>query len=300
MKNKKGASIQESKRLRELVRELGLPLRKLPEVISMKHEDCLMWWSNQEVNLKIGSAPFSRLTTLVGIDENQLFTGTYDKDLARKRLMGDYCSLPERYQENQNSFLRTSAHIIRYITLTRGQWFCDQILYSLNLSPLIYKNLDCKINLTYFADLLELLAHKGFSQEELDTLGSIIFLSLQETSLGQLFKSSENFSDVYTTLARNFDYFDSNFEYQSRFVGKKYILKTVLDLNQHPHLKNNPQSLRNLMRYRQILLAWFPYLSGLGPLFPRTELLINSDVLEVQYELELATNPKLRAPLLVV
>lgn len=299
MRIKKPGSINKSERLRELVRELGLPLRRLPEIISLNHEDCLAWWSNKDFNLKIGYTPFSRLTPLVGISENQLFTGNYDRELARKRLMGDHGALPERYQESQNSYLRTSAHIIKYIKLTRGQWFADQILYGLNVSPLIYDNPDREINLTYFSDLLELLSLKGFSQEELDTLASIIFLSLQDTTLGEDFRGSQGYFDIFDTLSKNFDYFDSNFEYKSHFSGKKFVLKTVLHLDQHPFLKNNPQNLNRLMRYRQILLAWFPYLNGMAPLFPKTELLRFTDVLEVQYELDMP-NSKQPARLLVV
>lgn len=300
MKNKTATSINESDRLRELVREIGLPLRKLPEIISMKLEDCLTWWSNSEFHLKIDNTPFSRLTSMVGIDENQLFTGAYDIALARKRLMGDYRSLPARYQENQNSFLRTSEHIIRYIVLTRGQWFADQILYSLNVSPLLYQEPNFQINLTYFTDLLECLELKGFSQEELDTLASVMFLSLQETRLGKSFANSESPFDIYTTLSKNFEYFDSTFEYESYFIGKKYILKTVLPLTQHPLLKNNPKNIKRLMRYRHILLAWFPHLGGMNPQFAKTELLRFSDVLEIQYEIDLKPKSRLPAKLRVV
>lgn len=267
----------------------------------MKPEDCLAWWSNEKSTLKIGHEPFSRITEMVGIDENKLFTGTYDRDLARKRLLGDFQALPARYQENQNSFIRTSAHIIRYIVLTRGQYFADQVLYSLSVSPLIYQELGTqKINLTYFADLLEILTQRGFTQEELDTLASVIFLSLQETKLGQSFGESENFHDIYSTLAKNFDYFDTNFEYKSHFVGKKYVLTTTLDLAQHELLKESPENIRRLMRYRHILLAWFPYLAGLTPLFPKTELLRFSDVVEMQYEFDLVPNSKRPTKLLVV
>lgn len=287
---KKSTTTNESNRLRELVREIGLPLSRLQDVISLKPEDCLNWWCNKDIKLPIGYQPFSRLTEIVGIDENCLFTGNYDRNLARKRLLGDYRSLPARYQENQNSFLRTSAHIIRYIVLTRGQYFADQVLYSLNVSPMIYQDLNTQINLTYFADLLETLDKKGFSQEELDTLASVIFLSLQETALGQSFGVSETFFDIYTTLAKNFNYFDSNFEYKSRFVGKKYILKTILPLDQHSLLKENPQNIQRLMRYRHILLAWFPYLAGMTPLFPKMEFLRLSDVVEMQYEFDLTPN----------
>lgn len=301
MKESKNKITNESLRLRELVREIGIPLRRLQEVINLKPEECLAWWADEKSSLKIGPQAFSRITEMVGIDENNLFTGSYDKNLARKRLLGDFKSLPERYQENQNSFLRTSAHIVRYIVLTRGQYFADQILYSLNVSPLIYQDLGAqKINLTYFADLLEMLNKNGFTQDELDTLASVIFLSLQETTLGQSFGQSENFHDIYTTLAKNFDYFDTNFEYKSHFVGKKYVLTTTLDLAQHQMLRETPENIRRLMRYRHILLAWFPYLAGLTPLFPKTELVRFNQVVEMQYEFDLASNTKQPTKLLVV
>lgn len=297
----KNLSTNESVRLRELIREIGIPLRRLQDVINMRPQDCLTWWSDENSKLKIGHEPFSRITEMVGIDENKLFIGDYDRDLARKRLLGDFNSLPIRYQDNQNSFLRTSSHIIRYIILTRGQYFADQILYSLNVSPLIYQDLGTqRINLTYFADLLETLSERGFSQHELDTLASVIFLSLQETTLGQSFGKSEDFHDIYTTLAQNFDYFDTNFEYKSDFVGKKYVLKTTLDLSQHEMLRQTPKNIRRLMRYRHILLAWFPYLAGLTPLFPKTELLRFNEVVEMQYEFDLTSKPKPTAKLLVV
>lgn len=291
----------ESLRLRELVREIGLPLRRLPDVIDMKHEDCLAWWSNETSSVKIDHKPFARITEMVAIDENQLFTGNYDKNLARRRLIGDYQALPERYLENQNSFVRTSEHIIRYIVLTRGQHFADQILYSLNISPLIYQlSNDQKINLTYFADLLEKLSQYGFSQDELDTLASVIYLSMKETKLGKLISTSESFHDVYSTLAKNFDYFDTNFEYKSQFSGKKYYLTTTLDLNQHKMLKDSPERVLRLMRYRHILLAWFPYLAGLTPLFAKTELDCSTNTVEMHYELDLSPNPKRPSTLLVV
>lgn len=290
MKIKKTSkTTNESHRLREVIREIGLPLRRLQDVILLKPEECLAWWSDRDSNQKIhhGQA-FSRLKEIVAIDENLLFTGDYDRDLARKRMLGDYQSLPHRYEDNKNSFIRTSAHIIRYIVLTRGQHFADQVLYSLNVSPLIYDSLDVRINLTYFADLLEALAKRGFTQEELDTLASVIFLSLQETKLGESFKQSENLFDIYKTLATNFDYFDTNFEYKSRFVGKKYILTTTLPLDQHPSLKGSPQKMKRLMRYRRLLSAWFPYLGGMAPIFPKTEVVrFSSDVVETQYEFDL-------------
>lgn len=274
----------ESARLRELIKEIGLPLRRLPDIIEEKPEDCLLWWSQLNLDIKVTEAHFVRVANFIGIDENRLYHGNYDRDLARKRIFGDFQALPERYSMNQNSFLRTSTHIMKYVTLTRGQAFADKILISLNVSPLIYQNTDTRINLTYFADLLEALSKNGFSPQEMDTLASVIFLSLQETLLGSKFQSAENVSDVYETLATNFNYFDTNFEYQSKFVNDKYVLKTILPLDQHSQLHHNPEGVQRLMRYRHILLAWFPYLAGITPLFPKAEVVRSTpNILETEY-----------------
>lgn len=290
----------ESARLRELIKEIGLPLRRLPEIIEEKPEDCLSWWSQLNNNIKITESHFDRIAKFSGIDERKLYSGDYDRNLARKRIHGDYLSLPERYCENQNSYLRTSAHIMRYVVLTRGQWFADQILVNMNVSPLIYQNTDTLINLTYFADLLAELKKNGFSQEELDTLASVIFLTLQETALGQKFQSAESLTDVYRVLGENFGYFDSNFEYKSSFVKDTYTLTTVLPLNQHKNLIQGSESFNYLFRYRHILLAWFPFLAGMSPRFPRTEISHKGDILKVTYISDLDSKTKPRPKLLAL
>lgn len=274
----------ESTRLRQLIEEIGLPLRRLPDIIEHKPEECLSWWSQLDSDIKVTEEHFTKVAQFLGMDESRLYQGNYDRELARKRIYGEFESLPERYSENQNSFLRTSTHIMRYVALTRGQMFADQILTSLNVSPLIYQNTDVRINLTYFADLLETLSHNGFSAQEMDTLASVIFLSLQETFLGKKFRSAENLFDVYETLASNYNYFDTNFEYRSKFLKDKYVLKTTLPLDQHSQLYNNRQGVDRLMRYRHILLAWFPYLAGMTPLFPKMEVVRSTkNILETEY-----------------
>lgn len=284
---------EESILLRQLIEDLGLPLRRLPEIIEEKPEVCLSWWSRQNQDIKIKSEHFERMANVTGISESSLLSGVYDRDLARKRIFGDYASLPERYSENQNSFLRTSSHIIRYITLTRGQHFADQVMTNMNLSPLIYKMPDTKINLTYFADLLETLSKMGLRQSEMDNLSAVLFLSLQDTALGIKFQAAQNLHEVYEVLASNFGYFDTNFDYTNKFVKNKYILKTVLPLENHKGLKINSGNLERLMRYRHILLAWFPYLAGMTPHFPKTEVVrSSSSILETTYEVNLGSGPK--------
>ncbi len=242
--------------------------------------------------MRINESHFHKLSLFLGINENELYQGTYNRELARKRVYGSPLSLPERYEKNRHGFLRSSAHILRYVVLTRGQAFADRILQNLSLSPLIYSDINTPVNLTYFADLLTTLASSGFSQAELDTLASVMFLSMQGTKLGQKFQASKNHFEVYKNLAENFSYFDSNFEYRSEFVGKKYLLKTTLPLDEHQNIKNNPQALNRLLRYRHILLAWFPYLADLAPTFPQVETVHLPGQLEIHYKIDIQMNPK--------
>jgi len=286
----------EAVRLREVIKELGLPLRRLQEILSWSPQNCLAWWAQGKDEHKINFQHITRLAQTLSLNADDLYSGFYDRRLARQRMLGDYQSLPSRYIDRPNSYLRTSEHIFKYVVLTRGQLFADRLMATLNVSPLIYDDTNKVINLVYFADLLEALAKSGFSQHELDTLASVIFLSLQNTPLGQRFEESENFFDVYSTLAKNFAYFDSNFEYSSEFVGKKFILNTVLPLENHGGLKNQPAKLQALVRYRHILLAWFPYLAGMTPLFPKAETQYFSDSIHTRYELQLdkSTRPPVR------
>lgn len=295
MKKPNPPSQIESVRLKELLREVGVPIRQLPEILSLSAEECLQWWSGR-LDLRVKPAHFGRLSHLLSIDENALFNGGYDKHLARSRLFSDKLILPERYEENKNSFVRASAHIIRYITLTRGQWFADQVLVELNVSPLIYQNVDMRINLTYFADLLEILERRGFTPAEMDTLSSVMFLSLRETALGRQFAGGTNYEEAYRVIANNFHLFDSNFECQSRFVGKKYLLKTTLPLQGHQAVGRDAMAQRRLLRYRHLALAWIPYLAGLTPLFPSSELTLGRDTVVAQYEFELEKK-SMRRPL---
>lgn len=286
-------------RLRELIGELGLPLKCLPDILELSSENCLSWWS-QKKSIPLKLEHFQRLESLVGISENSLRSGVYDLELARKRVSDNSLILPERYCTNQNSFLRTSFHIIKYLILTRGQSFADQILYNMNVSPLIYSNLDTKVNLTYFMDLLDTLSKAGLSNLEMDSLSSVMFLSMHETKIGQIIGQGNNAHDVYSLLSKNFEYFDTNFEYKSKFIGNSYILETELPLSKHTILAQAHESTLRLMRYRQILLAWFPYLTGGTPIFPSTSLEIKSDRILASYSFNLSNSIKPQVQLQLV
>ncbi|AHI05686.1 hypothetical protein BDW_05900 [Bdellovibrio bacteriovorus W] len=286
-------------RLRQLIEEIGLPLKRLPELFNISALETLQWW-NGNLDFIPTEKHFLKLSSSLGINDNDLFRGNYDLKLAKERAHGKLEALPERYLKNQNSFVRTSEHIYKYLKLTRGDLFTNQVYSELNVTSEMYVQADLKINLTFFADLLAKLVEKGLGKDELDTLAAVIFLSLKNRPLGQEIGLSLDHHDAYQTLSKNFDYFDNNFECESKFVGKKCILTMTLPLSEHKDLIGEPHKIDLLLRYRMICTAWIPYLAGLTPIFPKSESLSKNDIVRTRYELNLRSEKISRPPLALV
>lgn len=257
-----------SKRMRQLILDTGLPLSRAPETLGMTSSEFMRWWSSPE-DLSVTTTNLTYAAQFLGIAEEQIILGKYDVDLLRSRIFNDPLTLPEQYSLNQYSFIRTSAHIFRYLALTRGQHYADSISRKLNVSPIMYQNLNNRISLNYFLDLLDLLESQGFSQNDLDTLAGLLFLGLAESDLIHEFKKSKSYFECYSVLANNFNLFDANFSYVSDLARDRFSLTTFLSYDNHNHFKWTNSQLNKLFRYRQILLGWFPYLCGLPPILPK-------------------------------
>lgn len=268
-----------SKAIRQLILDTGLPLNRAPEALGMTSSEFMRWWSSPE-NAAVTGSNLTNAAKFLGIAEEQIILGKYDINLVRSRIFNDPLTLPEQYSLNRYSFLRTSAHIFRYLVLTRGQHFADSISRQLNVSPIMYQNLNNRISLNYFLDLLELLEAQGFNQNDLDTLAGVLFLGLAESDLIREFKKSKSYFECYSVLASNFNMFDENFTYTSDLDGQQFHLTTFLPYDNHNHFKWSSSQLNKLLRYRQILLGWFPYLCGLPPILPKVTHRNRSDGIE--------------------
>lgn len=271
-----------SKSIRQLILDTGLPLNKAPKALGMTSAHFMSWWSSKDQAVE-SRLNLTQLSQYLGISEDQIVSRTYDHDLVRTRIFDNPLKLPEKYSMNQFSFIRTSAHIFKYLKLTRGQHFADQIALKLNVSPLLYQNLSNRISLNYFLDLLDILEQKGFSKHELDTLSGVLFLGLTESDLYAEFKKSKNYYDCYNTLAKNLKLFDQNFEYRSDLDENQYRMTTFLPFENHNHFQWEDSKMKKLQRYRQLLLGWFPYLCGLAPLIPKARYEYKSDGIETHY-----------------
>lgn len=277
--------LSHSEIIRSFIKDVGLPFNKAPEALGLKSSDFLNWWSGNNPQL-VQSNHLSTLSQFLRIDEDDIVERTYNKDLVRSVFFTGSAVLPEKYSQNQFSYLRSSAHIIKFLTLSRGQHFSDMIMQKMNIGPLIYANLDNKISLNYFIDLLELLAEHGLKQDELDSLACVLFLSLGDTPLGQKFKKAKTYYESYEVLAQNIHLFDSNFTYNFELDRKHIQLQAVLYFDNHPHIDWSRTNINRLLRYRRFLIGWFPYMANLAPIFPHYTSSFHKDRVEATYTLK--------------
>jgi hypothetical protein len=278
--NKAGA--KDSELIRKFILDIGLPLNQAPDALGLTPKEFLNWWSNPE-KIKLAQRSLIRLSSFLKIDGDQVINQSYNKDLVRANLFGANAELPSRYSLNRYSHLRSSAHIAKYIALTRGQHFCDKIMTSLGVPLVLYSDLDATISLNYFIDLLDTLAKNGFSESEIDSLACLLFLGIEQTELGKKFATAKSYAECYEVLATNIFLFDSNFVYTSDLDATQYVLKAYLPYDRHYHFNWNQISITRLLRYRQTLMGWFPYLSRLTPIRPTVEIEYLSTGIQATY-----------------
>lgn len=253
--------------VREFIKDTGLPLNKAAEGLGVSSAEFMNWWAGYMPKL-IQMPQLQNLGQFLNIDEARIMDGRYDKNFVRSQLFAGHRVLPEKYTQNQFSYLRSSAHIIKFLNLTRGQHFSDAILRKLNVFPLIYGDLNNKISLNYFMDLLDMLAENGLTQKELDNLACVLFLSLETTPLGEKFSKARSYFECYEVLANNVHLFDHNFEYTFELDRQQLRIRAFLPFDSHTHINWSKARMDRLMRYRQILIGWYSYLSKLPPIFP--------------------------------
>lgn len=254
------------------INDVGLPLNQAPMALSMGSSDFLNWWSQSQRSNTLTNKNIRSLAQYLHINEDSITSGLYDKTLIRRRLFDNPLALPDIYANNSLSYTRSSSHIIRYITITRGQLFADKFLQDLNISPLLYENLDNKINIKFFIDLLDQLLAYGFKQEDLDIIASLLLLGIKGTPLHLEYLKAKSYYDCYCTFAQTINQLESNFEYHADISKNQFRLITHFHFDKHFY-SNDVKSFERLLRYRTLFLGWIPRLSNLEPALPKTEVI---------------------------
>lgn len=266
MKDKSNSdNILISKAVRHLIGSVGLPLGQSAEALGMTPSEFMEWWSLEHQPLEYSH--LHNLSQYLHIDDDSIVSGNLEYSLVRQRIFSSDLALPKRYQECAFSFTRSTAHIIKYLQVSRGQHFSDRIVQNLNVNPRLFESLDNKISILFFIDLMRILvAEPSVTKDEFDFLSSTIFLTLSETSLGHQFKEQSTYYDCYRVLVENLHLFDNNFIYTPQLNKNSFVFIARLNHERIGPLNLKPENIQHILQYKKRLIGWFPYLSNLAPL----------------------------------
>lgn len=253
--------------LRQMVRATGIPIKTLAEAMGLKTSEALNWWSNQGQRLSFKNIQI--LADYIGVSVDNLIARNYSFDLVRKRIFNGPASLPDVYSEQASSFVRSSAHIVEYLAMTYGRHFIDRLLMDLNVHPMVFEDLDNRINLNFFIDLLNHLSKVGVPEEEIDSLACYVFLGHEKTT-GSPFESATSYMESYAVLEKYITKLESNFAYKFELSPNR-IRITAEPTEAWLFLENKPvKEYERLIKYRKKVIGWFPILSNLPPIQLRT------------------------------
>lgn len=249
------------KALKKLIIDSGLPLKKFAEATETSSLDTLKWWNSEE-KLFIKDSQINSFQNFFAITIEDLLEDESKISLLRKRVFGDRDALPEKYENDANSFVRSTYYILKYLRMLYGQAFVDQTVLSLDVHPLYLDKLDNKINIRFLIDLLNKCKELGFKQQDFQRLSGSLFLSIENSESEDLFSTAHSYEDIYNSLSLIVNKFDHNFDYD--FV----IGKTGADLITRPtekikHLLDDPTlNSEILFSYRPMLFSQAPLINN--------------------------------------
>lgn len=252
-------------RIRIFVIRSGIDFGHLSQALGESLRFVMQWW-NRPHELRLTDRHFANLAAFLDLPLEALLNDDLPIENLRQRFIEGPIHVNERYFVDAFSNVRTTAHIARYLSIRFGRARVDQVLRQMGVHPCVYSNLDNKINIDYFVDLLEAAKRMGLGQNEIHHLSSYMFLTMKNTEIGRQFAEASNYLECYGVLNRNFKNFDHNFIYDMSLHENGFTLAIrpgeVLARKIHDH----EIDCTNLAIYRKIMACWFPYLSGLPPL----------------------------------
>jgi hypothetical protein len=207
------------------------------------------------------------LSQFFGINESLLndVSQPLPVELVRERLFQGPRVLPETYAHNASSFVRSSAHIVEYLTLTRGRRFTDRLLIDMNIHPLIFDDIRNRINLQFLIDLLNKLRLAGMAEREIESLGCYVFLRNQDTEMGRHFAQARDYRECYEVLSNYIFTFDTNFDYRIEVDAREMRLYATPTEGEAFIAGKLASNFYLVARQKCKAIGWFPVLSNLAP-----------------------------------
>lgn len=254
------------RRIRSLVLSSGISLKQAGEALGLTSQGTMNWWSTRR---GLSSKNVESMSQYFGVSEDSLLfsDGSSPVSLMRERILHGPKALPDVYGHFASSYVRSSAHIIELLAMMYGRRAVDRLLISMNIHPLLFSDLNNRINLLFFMDLLNRLdGTLGLGEEQIESLGCYVFLGIQGTSLGSEFRKANTYLSFFELLSKNATAFDTNFEYRWDIDDREVRLYAYPTEAERFLMELDPKSYQRLFRYKRRLVGWMPILSDLAPL----------------------------------
>lgn len=185
----------------ELARLMGLEERALLEL--------------QRFSKDIPLDSAANLSKTFNVDLALLWSSDIDERAAASYFHRRSVELPERYSVGRFSKVRSVLNLLEGVRKQRGPDYVERLLRYSQIPSTFFDDPDKTINVRFITDFTELLAQRGWTPEQLFSLGQLSYQTHKDSAFGRSMAAHRNWRSVYEALVVDHSAaFDRNYDYR--------------------------------------------------------------------------------------
>lgn len=251
--------IRTSQQVRQFVQESGISLKEFKSLTGLSSSQVMAWCAGEDRIFKekhLRSLERGLGTTLENLNNKKFLNKCFFENVR-----GEQITVSERYVESARSFVRSSSHIVKYLELLFGRERIKFILKEMDVHRAYLDELDNRINILFFVDLLEECRQLGLAKGDLRKLASAMFLSIEGTASEKLFRPCAFHCEAYKNIGEIVNLFDTNFYYDFKVTDQSVEISAEPHESIVPLLEKIPVDY--LFSYRKQIFGTVPMFCGL-------------------------------------
>lgn len=260
---------QREKKLRDSILQKGLPLRAIAHAGNISSIDFFEWWTQRtHLPSETNHDEIFKLLELATLRTHgpEIPKDNHSNSSLTTAAHASPTNLPAKYNNTPLSYVSTSRHILEVIELQFGHTTYLNVLFSLGVTKEYFLNIENKINLKFFEDLLHEYSKLCSGKPNYNLLSRSLFLTVEGSALSQKFCSAKSYREAYEQIEASIPHFDQNFEYKFQIghLGAEIVAKPSEQLAES--VKNMHYGSDELYKYRAMLFGNMVTLCDLPPL----------------------------------
>jgi hypothetical protein len=157
----------------------------------------------------------ANLSQSFNVDLQALWASEVDAQAAERFFHRRPEELPERYRVGRFSRVRSVLNLLEGVRRQRGSEYVEQLLRYSQIPSTFFDDPDKTINVRFITDLTELLARRGWTPEQLFSLGQLSYQTHKDSAFGRSMAVHTNWRSVYEALVvEHSAAFDRNYDYR--------------------------------------------------------------------------------------